>query len=76
MGLFDMLAGGDGKKKKAGGSNNNNPLANAIAGIGGGTKKGFKGAGQSLGGRKPGKVIPISLANPGPLGLQVGIKPL
>jgi hypothetical protein len=75
MGIFDIL-GGDGKKKPSSGSNNsnNNPLANAFANIGGGAKnKGFKGTGKSLGGSKPGKVLAISLPNPGPLGLQVRI---
>ena len=72
MGFFENLTGGDSKKKNDG-NKNNNPLANAFANFGGG-QKGFKGQGQSLGGSKPGQVIPISLPNPGPLGLQVRFK--
>ena len=69
MDFFNNLTGGD--KKKKDGNKNNNPLANAFANLGGGGRKGFKGQGQSLGGSKPGEVIPISLPNPGPLGVQV-----
>ena len=72
MGFLDNVFGGDdkSKKKKNEGSNNNNPLANALQNFNNKTKS-FQGQGQSLGGSKPGDVIPITLANPGPLGVRV-----
>jgi hypothetical protein len=53
-------------------NNNNNPLANLFGGLGGGDNKSFSGQGQSLGGNtQPGQVIPMVLAEPGPLGIQL-----
>jgi hypothetical protein len=63
--FFDKLIGKDkqgGDKKK----NINNPFAN----LGKGHKK-FGGQGQSLGGSKPGKVIHVTLPEPGSLGVKV-----
>ena len=74
MGFLDNVFGGDDKSKKnkseKNSNNNNNPLANALQSFNTKTKS-FQGHGQSLGGSKPGEVIPITLPNPGPLGVRV-----
>ncbi|KAL3794336.1 hypothetical protein ACHAW5_009896 [Stephanodiscus triporus] len=74
------FGGGD---NAAGSSKNNNVFANAGAGISDAlgkmdlfnkssrTATNSRGGGQSLGGSKPGVVLPISLDRPGPLGLEV-----
>lgn len=76
------FGGGD---NAAGSSKNNNVFANAGAGISDAlgkmdlfnkssrTTTNSRGGGQSLGGSKPGVVLPISLDRPGPLGLEVRI---
>jgi len=61
--FFERFKPGGGKK-----SGNKNPFGNLLSGQGGGT---FSGQGQSLGGTLPGKVIPIELKQPGPLGVRV-----
>ena len=77
MGFLDNIFKNDEKKKKAGSgsSNNNNSNNNPIANIRKNIEKigqpRFNGAGQSLGGSKPGVVIDISLHEPGPLGIRV-----
>ena len=58
MGFLDNIFKDDKKKPP-------NPLGNMF-----GQKK-FQGAGQSLGGSKPGTVISIVLPEPGPLGVRV-----
>lgn len=60
MGFLDNIFKDDKKKPS------NNPLGNMFAG-----QKKFSGGGQALGGSKPGAVIPISLPEPGPLGVRV-----
>ena len=66
MGLLDGLFD---KNKKGG---NEGGIPNPFANRGG---RSFHGQGQSLGGSKPGTVIPISLARPGPLGVRVEKRP-
>ena len=64
MGFLDNLLG-DGKNKSDKGKPSigiPNPFAR---------QQSFQGQGQSLGGSKPGIVIPISLPQPGPLGVRV-----
>jgi hypothetical protein len=70
MGFLDNVFGGDDKSKKKKNENNHNPLASALQNFNNKTKS-FQGQGQSLGGSKPGEVIPITLPNPGPLGVRV-----
>ena len=68
MGFLDDIFKGD--KKKGG---------NTTGGGGGGLQnpfggpRTFHGQGQSLGGSKPGRVIQITLSNPGPLGVRVSL---
>jgi hypothetical protein len=64
MGFLDNLFKDD-KKKSSG-----NPLGNMFGG-----RQTFGGAGQSLGGSQPGKVIAIVLADDGPLGVRVEKRP-
>lgn len=71
-------SGGGGGNKITGGGNakNNNIFANAGAGINDFFNKPNKttnsrGGGQSLGGTKPGRVLSVSLDQPGPLGMEV-----
>jgi len=66
MGFFDNLLKKDDETKSKSGNG------------GGGLRNPFQpraptfgGQGQSLGGSQPGIVIPISLPNPGPVGVQV-----
>jgi len=61
MGFLDSIFKDDKKK-----SNPGNPLGNMFGG-----QKTFQGAGQSLGGSKPGTVIAIVLPDAGPLGVRV-----
>lgn len=67
---FFKKLGGEKKKsnKHKGFDGIKNPFSNFN--VGGGVKK-FSGKGQSLGGTKPGKVLKISLENPGPIGVKV-----
>lgn len=67
MGFLDNLLG-DGKNKsdKKPSSGIPNPFAR---------QQSFQGQGQSLGGSKPGIVIPVSLPQPGPLGVRVEKRP-
>lgn len=70
MGLLDNIFGkggndNDNKKSKS------KPSAAAVLSNPFGGRKTFQGAGQSLGGSKPGIVIPIVLSDPGPLGVRV-----
>lgn len=68
MGFLDNLLG-DGKNKSDKGKPSigiPNPFAR---------QQSFQGQGQSLGGSKPGIVIPISLPQPGPLGVRVEKRP-
>ncbi len=74
--FFNNLFQGD-KKKEEGG---NKLGGGAAAGGGGGGPKNpfaglgqkkFQGSGQSLGGTRAGKIIPIELKDPGTLGLKV-----
>jgi len=53
--------------------NNSNPIAGWFGNNN--NKSSFGGAGQSLGGSQPGKVIPVELSEPGPLGLKVEKRP-
>jgi len=62
------------EKKGSDSSNNNNPLAGWF-GNNNSKQSSFGGTGQSLGGSQPGKVIPIELSQPGPLGLKVERRP-
>lgn len=82
MGFLDNLFNNDDKKKKAGSgsgnndnnnNNNNNPLANFRRNIEkiGKPSNSFQGAGQSLGGSKPGAVIDMVLVEQGPLGIHI-----
>ena len=64
----NLLGGGDDKKKKGGGGPKN-PFANMT--LPGQGPRTFHGAGQSLGGSGPGKLIRVELKNPGTLGLKV-----
>lgn len=68
MGFLDNLFNGDDSKKKKNASSN--PLTNMF-----GNQQSFHGAGQSLGGSKPGTVISIALTEPGPLGVRVERRP-
>ena len=80
MGLLDSILGKD-KKKGPPPLNNTTKKDNDNAGVKLPTltnpftwaaqPQAFGGAGQSLGGTQPGIVIPISLFNPGPLGVKV-----
>ena len=70
MGFLDDIFKGDKKKQGGqtvggGGGGIQNPFAN----IGG--RRTFHGQGQSLGGSKPGTVIPVTLSQEGPLGVRV-----
>ena len=81
MSFFNNLFQGDDKKKGGGnklggggdkrpsGGGPKNPFANLGANLGGPKK--FSGAGQSLGGTGPGKLIHVELKKPGTLGLRV-----
>jgi hypothetical protein len=74
MGFFDNLLGNNDndndKKKKDDASNKQSGITNLFQNLG--KKSRFQGSGQSLGGNsKPGKVVPVELPNPGPLGLKV-----
>ena len=62
MGIFDNLLK-DGKKTQ-------NRMQNMLRQPGN-----FQGAGQSLGGLKPGQVIPIALKEPGPVGVRIEKRP-
>ena len=64
MGFLDNILGkdDDDKKKKKQGLQLKNPFQKPAT---------FQGQGQSLGGSKPGIVIPISIPNPGPVGVRV-----
>jgi len=76
-------SGGSGKTASGGnGKSNTNIFANAGAGINDALGKidlfnkpnkaaSSRGGGQSLGGSKPGKVISVSLDQPGPLGMEI-----
>mmetsp|Transcript_4144 Transcript_4144/g.11405 ORF Transcript_4144/g.11405 Transcript_4144/m.11405 type:complete len:422 (-) Transcript_4144:1264-2529(-) len=73
--FFSKLTGDDGKKK-GDGPQFRNPFAN----FGGGRSQGrggknYRGGGQALGGSAPGRVISISLPNPGSLGMKVEKRP-
>ena len=80
MGLLDSILGKD-KKKGPPPLNNTTKKDNDNAGVKLPTltnpftwaaqPQAFGGAGQSLGGTQPGIVVPISLFNPGPLGVKV-----
>jgi len=75
-GFFSKLTGDDSKKKGAGGPQFRNPFANIGGGKGHGKGgKNFRGGGQALGGTAPGRVISISLPEPGALGLKVEKRP-
>eukprot|EP00538_Stauroneis_constricta_P004712 CAMPEP_0119560702 /NCGR_PEP_ID=MMETSP1352-20130426/15674_1 /TAXON_ID=265584 /ORGANISM="Stauroneis constricta, Strain CCMP1120" /LENGTH=446 /DNA_ID=CAMNT_0007608751 /DNA_START=70 /DNA_END=1410 /DNA_ORIENTATION=- len=79
MGFLDNIFGGNGdnNKKKDDGKKQQNPLdqfKNQISKLGAGQRK-FQGEGQSLGGSKPGTVIPVSLDEEGPLGMQIEKRP-
>ena len=86
MGFLDSILGKDGDKKKVPPLPKKKDDDNAAAGVKLPTmtnpfawalpQQAFGGAGQSLGGTQPGIVIPISLFNPGPLGVKVGYQPL
>jgi len=67
MGFLDDIFKGD---KKKGGSTTGGGLQNPFGG-----PRTFHGQGQSLGGSKPGRVIQITLSNPGPLGVRVEKRP-
>ena len=71
MNFFDKLIGGD--KKKDDKNDKKKPVKNPFANVGKAFQgnKTFEGAGNSLGGSKPGKLIPMELAEPGPLGVKV-----
>ena len=71
MGFLDDMFKGDKKKQgqKLGGGNNGGGIQNPFANMGG--RRTFHGQGQSLGGSKPGTVIPITLSKEGPLGVRV-----
>ena len=72
-------SGGDGGENSTGDSKNGNVFANAGAGISDALGKmdffskatSSRGGGQSLGGSKPGVVLPMCFDQPGPLGLEV-----
>ncbi|KAL3811669.1 hypothetical protein ACHAXA_002763 [Cyclostephanos tholiformis] len=72
-------SGGDGSENSTGDSKNGNVFANAGAGISDALGKmdffskatSSRGGGQSLGGSKPGVVLPMCFDQPGPLGLEV-----
>jgi hypothetical protein len=70
MDFFDKLVGGDKKKKK---DDKKPPMKNPFANVGKAFQgnKTFEGTGKSLGGSKPGKLIHMELAEPGPLGVKV-----
>jgi hypothetical protein len=71
MDFFDKLVGGDKKKKK---DDDKKPsMKNPFASVGKAFQgnKTFEGTGKSLGGSKPGKLIHMELAEPGPLGVKV-----
>jgi hypothetical protein len=79
---IDGVVSGGGDNAATGSSKNNNVFANAGAGISDALGKidlfnksnktaNSRGGGQSLGGSKPGVVLPICLDRPGPLGLEV-----
>lgn len=69
MGLLDSILGKDGDKaKRKDAAAPKLTITNPFAA----RPQAFGGAGQSLGGTQPGIVIPISLFNPGPLGVKVG----
>jgi hypothetical protein len=57
--------------KKNNNSNNSNPLAGLFQ-IGNYTSTAsFSGQGQSLGGNKPGRIIPVEIHAPGPIGIRL-----
>ena len=64
--FFDRFKPGAVAKNK----NYNNTLSGWFQGVGT-TGSTFSGQGQSLGGSAPGKVIPVTLVNAGPLGIKV-----
>lgn len=74
--FFQNLFDGGDKKKKTGGGQSlggggggpKNPFANMKLNLPG---QKFNGAGKSLGGQLPGKIIPVRLEQEGPLGLKV-----
>ena len=68
--FFDRFKPGGGDNKKPAKSSGNNPLVNWFGGSN--TTSSFSGTGQSLGGNaKPGIVIPVTLSEPGSLGIKV-----
>ena len=72
--FFDRFKPKAGNKGGSGsGSKNNNPFANLR--LPGQQQGNFQGQGQSLGGSLPGKIIPVELNDPGPLGIQVEKRP-
>ncbi|KAI2498073.1 PUB domain [Fragilaria crotonensis] len=74
MDFFDKLVGGDKKKKK---DDKKPPMKNPFANVGKAFQgnKTFEGTGKSLGGSKPGKLIHMELAEPGPLGVKIEKRP-
>lgn len=73
MGFLDDMFKGDKKKNSNNNNNNNNGIPNPFANFGG--PRAFHGGGQSLGGSKPGVVIPVALSKEGPLGVRVEKRP-
>lgn len=71
MNFFDKLIGaGDKKKKDDKKPGINNPFGKVFQG-----STTFEGAGKSLGGSKPGRLIHFELAEPGPLGIKIEKRP-
>ena len=75
--FFDKLKGDDKNKNNNNNNDNNKPRNTSnndpFASFGGGgpRTRTFGGQGQSLGGSLPGRIISISLNQPGPLGIKV-----
>lgn len=72
--FFSKLTGDDGKKK-SGGPQFRNPFANIGGGRGHGRGSTNYGGGHALGGSAPGRVVTITLPEPGSLGVKVEKRP-
>ena len=70
MGFLDNVFGDNNNQKNDKKKKDSNPLANALGRFQNKPST-FQGAGQSLGGSKPGQVISIVLPNAGPLGVRI-----
>jgi hypothetical protein len=67
---FDRFKPGKNKTNNNNNNTNSNPLSGLFQ-IGNATTASFSGQGQSLGGNKPGRIIPVEITASGPIGIRL-----